>query len=56
MVRGKQELKTPDRNSSESHFSFRVVQFSTRVARFFLVQHTKVGKNIPNYHKMYTCP
>jgi hypothetical protein len=25
----------------------------TRVARFFLVQNTKTGKNIPNYHKLY---
>jgi hypothetical protein len=24
-----------------------------RVARFFLVQNTKWGKNIPNYHKIY---
>jgi hypothetical protein len=22
-------------------------------ARFFLVQRTKTGKNIPNYHKIY---
>jgi hypothetical protein len=34
--------------------------YQTRVARFFLVQHTKTGekltklpKNIPNYHKIY---
>jgi hypothetical protein len=26
---------------------------STRVARFFLVQNTKTGKNIPNYYKLY---
>jgi hypothetical protein len=25
----------------------------SRVARFFLVQHTKTGKNIPNNHKIY---
>jgi hypothetical protein len=25
----------------------------TRVARFFLVQNTKTGKNIPNYHELY---
>jgi hypothetical protein len=24
-----------------------------KVARFLLVQNTKTGKNIPNYHKMY---
>jgi hypothetical protein len=24
-----------------------------RVARFFWVQHTKTGKNIPNNHKIY---
>jgi hypothetical protein len=24
-----------------------------RVARFFLVQHTKTGENIPNDHKIY---
>jgi hypothetical protein len=24
-----------------------------RVARFFLVQNTKTGKNTPNYHKLY---
>jgi hypothetical protein len=24
-----------------------------RVARFFLVQHTKTGKNIPNYQKIH---
>jgi hypothetical protein len=24
-----------------------------RAARFFLVQHTEVGKNIPNKHKIY---
>jgi hypothetical protein len=26
---------------------------TTRVARFFLVQNTKTGENIPNYHKIY---
>jgi hypothetical protein len=26
---------------------------TSRVARFFLVQHTKTGKNIPNNHKIY---
>jgi hypothetical protein len=25
----------------------------SRVARFFLGQHTKTGKNIPNNHKIY---
>jgi hypothetical protein len=25
----------------------------SRVARFFLVQNTKKGKNIPNYHELY---
>jgi hypothetical protein len=25
----------------------------SRVARFFLVQHTKTGKNIPNDHKSH---
>jgi hypothetical protein len=25
----------------------------SRVARFFLVQNTKTGKNIPNFHKLY---
>jgi hypothetical protein len=25
----------------------------TRVARFFFVHHTKMGRNIPNYHKIY---
>jgi hypothetical protein len=25
----------------------------SRVARFFLVQHTKTGKNVPNNHKIY---
>jgi hypothetical protein len=25
--------------------------FGIRVARFFLVQHTKTGKNIPSYQK-----
>jgi hypothetical protein len=24
-----------------------------RVARFFLVQNTKMGKNVPNYHELY---
>jgi hypothetical protein len=24
-----------------------------RVARFFLIKHTKTGKNIPNGHKIY---
>jgi hypothetical protein len=24
-----------------------------RVARFFLVQNTKMGKNIPSYHELY---
>jgi hypothetical protein len=28
-------------------------EFQIRVARFFLVQHTKPGKNIPNVHKIY---
>jgi hypothetical protein len=28
----------------------------TRVARFYLVQHTKTGKNIPNHHKIYHVP
>jgi hypothetical protein len=27
-----------------------------RVARFFLVQNSKTGKNIPNYHKKYQRP
>jgi hypothetical protein len=27
--------------------------FRIRVARFFLVQNTKTGKNIPNYHELY---
>jgi hypothetical protein len=26
-----------------------------RVARFFLVQHTKMGKNILNCHEIYPC-
>jgi hypothetical protein len=26
---------------------------NTRVARFFLVQHTKNAKNLPNSHKNY---
>jgi hypothetical protein len=25
----------------------------SRVARFFLVQNTKTGKNMPNYHELY---
>jgi hypothetical protein len=25
----------------------------SRVARFFMVQHTKTGENIPNNHKIY---
>jgi hypothetical protein len=25
----------------------------SRVAKFFLVQNTKAGKNIPIYHKIY---
>jgi hypothetical protein len=29
------------------------VRIYIRVARFFLVQNTKTGKNIPNYHKIY---
>jgi hypothetical protein len=32
------------------------VQHSTRVARFFLVQHTKTGENIPNNHKITKWP
>jgi hypothetical protein len=27
--------------------------FANRVARFFYAQHTKMGKNIPDYHKIY---
>jgi hypothetical protein len=26
---------------------------SSRVARFFVVQNTKTGKNLSNYHKLY---
>jgi hypothetical protein len=26
--------------------------WSVRVARFFLVQNTKTGKNVPNYHEL----
>jgi hypothetical protein len=29
------------------------VMLATRVARFFVVQHTKTGKNLPNDHKIY---
>jgi hypothetical protein len=29
------------------------VVLNDRVARFFLVQNTKTGKNIPNYHELY---
>jgi hypothetical protein len=29
-----------------------VFQVTASVARFFLVQHTKTGENIPNDHKM----
>jgi hypothetical protein len=29
------------------------VPLMTRVARFFWVQHTKTGKNIPNDHKIF---
>jgi hypothetical protein len=25
----------------------------SRVARFFSLQHTKIGKYVPNYHKIY---
>jgi hypothetical protein len=32
---------------------FHTKQFMYRVARFFLVQHTKTGKNIPNYQIRY---
>jgi hypothetical protein len=28
------------------------LQVETRVARFFLTQYTKMGENIPNYHKI----
>jgi hypothetical protein len=28
----------------------------TRVARFFLVQNTKMGEKIPNYHELYQIP
>jgi hypothetical protein len=31
----------------------REIPYLARVARFFLVQNTKTGKNIPNCHKMY---
>jgi hypothetical protein len=27
--------------------------FQYWIARFFLVQHTKTGKNVPNEHEMY---
>jgi hypothetical protein len=37
-------------------FGFNVCHGERRVARFFLVQHTEAGKNIPNYHKYTTCP
>jgi hypothetical protein len=30
-----------------------VTDYYLRVARFFLVQHTKTGENIPNNHKIY---
>jgi hypothetical protein len=31
-----------------------VTDYYLRVARFFLVQHTKTGENIPNNHKIST--
>jgi hypothetical protein len=34
--------------------TFDLHNISTRVARFFLVQYTKKGKNIPNDNKIYT--
>jgi nucleoside-diphosphate-sugar epimerase len=34
-------------------FQTRVARWFLRVARFFFVQHTKTGKNIPNYRKIY---
>jgi hypothetical protein len=30
-----------------------IPHFTTRVARFFLLQNTNTGKNIPNYRKIY---
>jgi hypothetical protein len=34
----------------------RIKQVACRVARFFLVQHTETGKNIPNGQKYTKCP
>jgi hypothetical protein len=28
-------------------------EIASKVARFFLVQNTKTGENIPNYHELY---
>jgi hypothetical protein len=42
-------------NRSEFHFSvlFTIQLFRAGVAIFFFVQCTKMGENIPNYHKIY---
>jgi hypothetical protein len=34
-------------------FQFANSSVKSRVARFSLVQNTKTGKNIPDYHKIY---
>jgi hypothetical protein len=39
-----------------SKTTLRSFDFANRVARFFLAQHTKTGKNIPNDHKNPKCP
>jgi hypothetical protein len=46
------QMNTVDNNKRLSEL-FPLVRVSAGVARFFLLQHTKTGKNIPNGHKMY---
>jgi hypothetical protein len=44
---------SPARLSLLISVNLAAIMFSGRVARFFLVQHTKTWKNVPNYRKIY---
>jgi hypothetical protein len=62
-VRRSLSLDTQSKVAEIEHFSDLIEFFSEktvtdgrRVARFFLLQHTKTGKNIPNDHKFTKRP
>jgi hypothetical protein len=49
---GKNPESISARKKSSKWFSEKIITM-TRVARFFLIQHTKMGKNVPELGKIY---